>query len=90
MKHIKHDKNMLEKSIADLVTQYFEHTSQHHNDNNGNNAGGFLHSELIRRVEKELIIQVLKQTEQNQSQTAKILGMSRTTLRKKMTECGLL
>lgn len=78
----KQKKAKLEKAVKKLVKQYFE-TVDHHHEN------GFLHAELIRRVERELIHQVMKHTNQNQSQTAKILGLSRTTLRKKMAEYTL-
>ncbi|MBS9778285.1 MAG: helix-turn-helix domain-containing protein [Gammaproteobacteria bacterium] len=71
----------IEKVVKNLVNQYFS-TIENHSEK------GYLHEELIQRVEKELIKQVLKQTEDNQSQTAKLLGMSRTTLRKKMTDFG--
>ncbi len=83
---IKQKKINLEKCVKGLVKQYFyniEHTEETVNS-------GCLHAELIARVERELIKQVLKQTEQNQSQTAKILGISRTTLRKKMAELNLM
>lgn len=78
----KQKKGKLEKSVKKLVKQYFETVETH-------SESGFLHAELIRRVERELIHQVLKRTEQNQSQTARILGVSRTTLRKKLAEYQL-
>lgn len=78
----KAKKAKLEKAVKNLVKQYFETVDQHHEN-------GFLHEELIRRVERELIHQVMKHTERNQSQTAKILGISRTTLRKKLMEYQL-
>ncbi|MBS9781085.1 MAG: helix-turn-helix domain-containing protein [Gammaproteobacteria bacterium] len=73
----------IEKDIEQLVKQYFKHSKSP-------NSAGYLYSELIARVERELIKQVLHQTEQNQSKTAKILGVSRTTLRKKMSELNLM
>lgn len=79
----KNNKTNIEKVVKRLVKQYFS-TIETHADN------GYLHQELIQRVEKELIKQVLKHTAQNQSQTAKILGISRTTLRKKMVDFNLL
>ncbi len=82
----KQKKIKLEKCIKKLVKQYFSHTKNTKNINNG----GYLHGELISRVERELIKQVLKQTQQNQSQTARVLGISRTTLRKKMADFDLL
>lgn len=73
----KQPKPKLERSIKKLVKQYFETVEQHHEN-------GFLYDELIQRVERELIVQVMKHTTNNQSQTARILGISRTTLRKKL------
>ncbi len=75
----KPKKPKLEKAIKQLVTQYFETVDVHQ-------ANGILHRELTRRVERELIHQVLKHTDNNQSQSAKILGLSRTTLRKKLAD----
>ncbi len=69
----------IEKEINKLVKQYFSTT------NGGNN----LHQALITRVERALLEAVLKQTQDNQSEAARILGISRTTLRKKMTQLEL-
>lgn len=78
----KSKKPKIEKAVKKLVKQYFDTVSTE-------NDVGYLHEELIRRVERELILQVMKKTQQNQSQSAKILGISRTTLRKKLTTLGL-
>ncbi len=72
----------LESAIIDLVQQYFATVD-------GHGESGFLHAKLISRVERELLSQVLDHTDNNQSQSARILGLSRTTLRKKMQEHGL-
>ncbi len=69
----------IEKEIKQLVKQYFSTT------NGGNN----LHQALITRVERALLEAVLKQTQDNQSEAARILGISRTTLRKKITRLEL-
>lgn len=79
----KDNKTNIEKVVKRLVKQYFATIETH-------TESGYLHDELIQRVEKALIKQVLKQTQQNQSQAAKILGMSRTTLRKKMADFDFL
>lgn len=76
------EQNTIEHSIKALVKQYFDTVDQHHEN-------GFLHTELIRRVERELICQVMQHTDNNQSQTAKALGLSRTTLRKKLADYQL-
>ena len=44
---------------------------------------------IMRRAEKPLIEEVLRSTGFNQSETAKILGINRGTLRKKIKEYGL-
>lgn len=79
----KDNKTNIEKVVKRLVKQYFSTIETH-------TESGYLHDELIQRVEKALIREVLKQTEQNQSQAAKILGVSRTTLRKKMADFDFL
>ncbi len=79
----KQSAKTIEHSIQQLVKQYFKHR---HSDTDS----GFLYAEIIARTERELIIQVLAQTAENQSQTAKALGISRTTLRKKMQEFDLM
>ena len=45
---------------------------------------------VIQQVEQPLIKVVLQQTHNNQSEAAKILGISRGTLRKKMALFGML
>ncbi len=50
---------------------------------NGHEATG-LHAMVIQEVEKPLIETTLKHTGHNQSKAAKALGLSRSTLRKKM------
>lgn len=45
-----------------------------------------LHSLVISEVEKPLLKAVLEHTKSNQSKAAKILGISRGTLRKKIVE----
>jgi len=45
-----------------------------------------LYSTLIRTVERPLIELALRETNANQTQAARLLGMNRNTLRKKITE----
>jgi two-component system nitrogen regulation response regulator GlnG len=45
-----------------------------------------LYDIVMKEVEKPLIMLVLEQTNNNQSEAAAILGINRNTLRKKMTE----
>lgn len=48
-----------------------------------------LHERVIRMVEKSLLRIVLRRTEGNQVQAARILGIHRNTLREKLKEIGL-
>lgn len=48
-----------------------------------------LHSMVIRAVEKPLLEATLEYSGQNQSKAAKALGLSRSTLRKKLEHYGL-
>lgn len=75
-------KPKLEKEIKKLVKQYFSISKCSENAS--------LYAEFTRRTDTALIKEVLKHTQQNQSQAAKVLGISRTTLRKKMAILSLL
>ena len=48
-----------------------------------------VHELIISKVEKPLITQILRRVGGNQVQAAKILGINRNTLRKKMKTYGL-
>jgi Fis family transcriptional regulator len=48
-----------------------------------------LYAMVIGEVERPLIEAVLEHAQRNQSRAAKVLGLSRSTLRKKMTLHGL-
>jgi len=50
---------------------------------------GKLHASLFRKIERTLIEQALKKTNGNRWQAARLLGVSRTTVRKKIEEFGL-
>jgi Fis family transcriptional regulator, factor for inversion stimulation protein len=49
-----------------------------------------LYELVLCQVEQPLLVCVLRQTNNNQSQTAQILGLNRGTLRKKLKKYGLL
>jgi two-component system nitrogen regulation response regulator GlnG len=53
-------------------------------------AGGRLHERLLERVERPLMELVLERTRGNQLRAARILGINRNTLRKKLVALGLL
>ena len=48
-----------------------------------------LYKDTIEEIEKTLLIEALKQTQGNQSQAAKLLGISRPTLKEKIEKLGL-
>ena len=48
-----------------------------------------LHSMIVNRVERELIAQVMTQSESVQIKAAERLGINRNTLHKKLKEYGL-
>jgi two-component system, NtrC family, nitrogen regulation response regulator GlnG len=48
-----------------------------------------LHDEVLKRVEKPLLELILKKTKGNQVRAAKILGINRNTLHKKLNEMGI-
>ena len=45
---------------------------------------------IIPTVERELVIQALKETDNNQVHAAKMLGITRATLRKRIEKFGIL
>ncbi len=53
-------------------------------------GNGHLYELLLHRVELPLLQAVLKHVQQNQTRAARILGLNRGTLRKKMQLHGLL
>jgi Fis family transcriptional regulator len=48
-----------------------------------------LHQMVIGEVERPLLQTVLEYTQGNQTQAARLLGMSRSTLRKKIAQHGI-
>ncbi|MBE0436008.1 MAG: Fis family transcriptional regulator [Methylomicrobium sp.] len=55
---------------------------------NGHDAAG-LHAMVIGEVEKPLLEVTLQHAGYNQTKAAKVLGLSRSTLRKKMDQYGI-
>ena len=77
--------NMTQRNATPLATHvrtavmdYFEHLSDHENDE--------LYTIVIRELEKPMLEVTLEQAGYNQSKAAKILGISRSTLRKKIAQ----
>ena len=77
--------NHSKKPLCEQVTQALEH---YFAQLDGQEVID-LHSLVIREVEKPLLEAVLNHTKSNQSKAAKMLGLSRGTLRKKLATYGL-
>ena len=67
----------LQKTVKEYVSAMNGHES------------GRLHELILRGIEKPLIQMVLHETGCNQTQSAKLLGINRNTLRKKIKEYNL-
>lgn len=59
-------------------------------DLDGQTPGGNLYDMMIGEVEQALFTCVMERTRSNQSRAAEILGINRSTLRKKLRLYGLL
>jgi len=81
------DRKSIGRLAADLETLTFEVVSEGIAGAQPN--GDKLHSKIVNRVEKELIIQVMAACDNVQTKAAKRLGINRNTLHKKMKEYGL-
>ena len=66
----------LRKNVQDAIRRYLEDMGQSQPES--------LYRTLMAEVEPPLIEEVLRYTQGNQSRTAKILGMTRNTLRSKL------
>lgn len=73
--------------LCEQVTQSLK-TYLSHMDGHGHVIND-LHSFVIREVERPLIATVLEHCGQNQSRAAQLLGLSRSTLRKKIQQHSL-
>ena len=74
------DKN-LPDNIDTLLDQYF-------NDLDGEEPTA-IYEMVINTVEKPLLLYIMNKTEGNQSKAAKMLGLNRNTLRKKLKQYNL-
>jgi len=52
-------------------------------------SGHALYEDVIQDIDKQLIIAILKKTKGNQTQAAKLLGISRPTLKDKIEKLGV-
>ncbi|WP_011960844.1 MULTISPECIES: DNA-binding transcriptional regulator Fis [Psychrobacter] len=80
--HAPQDRAPLRHHVQQAVEQYFVELEGESTTN--------LYQTILQEVEKPLLQVVLKQTQGNQSKTAKILGLNRGTLRKKMQQYDLM
>ncbi len=71
----------LSDHVRHSVEDYFAHL-------NGHDSSG-LYNLVLAEVEKPLLETALKHSDHNQSKAAKILGLSRSTLRKKLELYGI-
>ena len=69
-------KKNLPDNIDTLLDQYF-------NDLDGDQPSA-IYEMVINTVEKPLLLYIMNKTEGNQSKAAKMLGLNRNTLRKKL------
>ena len=72
----------LREMVKNSIEQYFENLGGHETIN--------LYDLVLKEVEVPLLTVVLEQTKNNQSKAAKILGLNRGTLRKKLKQCDLI
>lgn len=72
---------LLSEQVRIAVVDYFAKLGDH-------SVHG-LYAMVLKEVERPLIQTVLEHCGHNQSKAAQVLGLSRSTLRKKMTQYGL-
>jgi Fis family transcriptional regulator len=71
------------------LSMYVKQTVEHYlSQLSGHDAVG-LHAMVISEVEKPLLEAALEHSGYNQTKTAKALGLSRSTLRKKLDQYGI-
>ena len=71
----------LSDHVRQSVEEYFAHL-------NGHDSSG-LYQLVLSEIEKPLLETALKHSDFNQSKAAKVLGLSRSTLRKKLDQYGI-
>jgi len=74
-------KKNLPDNIDTLLDQYF-------NDLDGDEPTA-IYEMVINTIEKPLLLYIMNKTEGNQSKAAKMLGLNRNTLRKKLKQYNL-
>ncbi|MEM8593193.1 MAG: helix-turn-helix domain-containing protein [Pseudomonadota bacterium] len=72
----------LNDAVTQSLTRYFDELDGEHPNN--------LYDLVMQQVEKPMLELVLKETSNNKSKAADILGVNRGTLRKKLAQYDLL
>lgn len=75
------NKQLFNLGLSEVIERYINHYFDLHGDVLPANG---LHEVLLREIEKPLITVTLKRLKGNQVQVAKLLGMNRNTLRRKI------
>jgi Fis family transcriptional regulator, factor for inversion stimulation protein len=70
------ESHSLESIVEIKISRFLDQIGDYYPEN--------LHALMMRKVERPLVAQILQRTGGNQVQAAKILGINRNTLRKKM------
>ena len=76
------DKYSIEDIVELKISRFFDQIGTFYPDD--------MHNLIMTKVEKPLLIQMLRRVGGNQVQASKILGINRNTLRKKMKQYGLI
>lgn len=76
------DTDLIASAIRTALEQYFQHLD-------GEPASG-VYEMVLNRVEKPMLEIVMREASDNQTRAADMLGINRNTLRKKLTDNGLL
>lgn len=75
------DKLSLESVVEIKISRFLDQIGSFYPDD--------LYDLILAKIEKPFLQQILRRTGNNQAQAAKILGINRNTLRKKMKQYGL-
>ncbi|MAT00076.1 MAG: Fis family transcriptional regulator [Rhodobacteraceae bacterium] len=75
----------MKKNLPDNIDTLLDH---YFNDLDGDQPSA-IYEMVINTVEKPLLLYIMNKTEGNQSKAAKMLGLNRNTLRKKLKQYNL-
>lgn len=80
------NKQLFTLGLGEVIERYINHYFDLHGDVLPPNG---LHNVLLREMERPLIEVSLKRLKGNQVQVAKLLGLNRNTLRRKITDLNI-